>query len=87
MEDLVKRVNLGPFIVEKLKSIGIENLDQLKSIGSESVFLKLYTIDPDSCINRLFSLEGAIQGIRWHNLSPERKMELRDFFNQLKKSG
>ena len=86
MENLREQPNLGPFIVERLKEIGIVNIDQLKAVGSENTFIKLNTVDPDSCINRLYSLEGAIQGVRWHYLPMERKEELRDFFNRLKKS-
>ena len=29
----------------------------------------------------LYALEGAIQGIRWHDLSKEKKDNLRDFYN------
>jgi DNA transformation protein and related proteins len=32
----------------------------------------------------LFALEGAIQGIRWHNLDKNRKTELTEFYNRLK---
>jgi hypothetical protein len=32
----------------------------------------------------LYALEGAIQGIRWHNLPKARKEELLHFFNQTK---
>ena len=38
-------------------------------------------IDDRACLNRLMALEGAIQNIRWHNLSEEDKDNLRDFYN------
>ncbi|WP_404813547.1 TfoX/Sxy family DNA transformation protein [Clostridium bowmanii] len=31
-------------------------------------------------MNRLYALEGAIQGIRWYNLSKEIKNELKKFY-------
>ena len=46
---------------------------------------KIKTIDNDACINMLFALEGAIQGIRWHGLDKKRKAELTEFFNRLTK--
>ncbi|WP_372481128.1 TfoX/Sxy family DNA transformation protein [Clostridium tagluense] len=33
---------------------------------------------------RLYALEGAVQGIRWHNLSGEIKDELKEFYNIFK---
>ena len=41
--------------------------------------------DSGVCINMLFALEGAIQGIRWHDLDKTRKRELNDFFRILNK--
>ncbi|MDR1301443.1 MAG: TfoX/Sxy family protein [Treponema sp.] len=40
--------------------------------------------DSSACYNRLCAIEGAIQGIRWHNLSDEIKNELKQFYNQWK---
>ncbi|WP_309245476.1 TfoX/Sxy family DNA transformation protein [Clostridium estertheticum] len=37
-----------------------------------------------ACINKLYALEGSIQGIRWHNLSKEVKNELNEFYNTFK---
>lgn len=72
--------NLGKTLVDKLLLIGIENAEQLKATGAESVFIKLKALDNDACINMLYAIEGAIQGIRWHNLNELRKAELREFF-------
>jgi DNA transformation protein len=33
---------------------------------------------------RLCSLEGALQGLRWHHLSPEIKAELKAFYQKYK---
>ncbi|MBI2279874.1 MAG: TfoX/Sxy family DNA transformation protein [Bacteroidetes bacterium] len=55
-------------------------------MGSENAIVKISTIENSgACINMLYALEGAIQGIRWHNLSKDRKKELNDFYRILKK--
>jgi len=55
-------------------------------MGCENAIIKLATLeDSGVCINMLFALEGAIQGIRWHGLSHERKQELKEFYNFLTK--
>lgn len=33
----------------------------------------------------LYAIEGAIQGIRWHNLEKSRKEELKEFFGMVNK--
>lgn len=77
--------NIGKTLADKLILIGIENAYDLRSVGSENVFIKLQTIDKDACINMLYAIEGAIQGIRWHSLDRSKKEELKEFFNQTKK--
>ena len=86
MSDLTKLPNLGKVVVEQLKQVGIESAEELKSIGSENAFIRIKTIDPTACISKLCALEGAIQGIRWHYLSPERKKELKEFLNTVEKA-
>ena len=61
----------------------ISTPDDLINIGSENAMIKIKTIDKEACINMLYALEGAIQGIRWHNLDEGRKIELKDFYNRL----
>lgn len=85
MSDLEKLPNIGKVLAEKLSEIGINNEKQLKETGSENTFIQLSAYDNESCLNMLYAIEGAIQGIRWHNLSKEKKEELKLFFNQVKK--
>ena len=81
MSNLINQPNLGKEIVKQLNMIGIETFEQLTELGSEKTFVKLKALDESSCINKLYALEGAIQGIRWHQLTKERKSELLAFFN------
>jgi DNA transformation protein len=77
---LTQMPNIGKVVAEKLCQVGITTPEELRAIGSEQAFIRLQTIDETACLCMLQGLEGAIQGIRWHNLSKERKEELREFF-------
>ncbi|HAF27905.1 MAG TPA: competence protein TfoX [Bacteroidales bacterium] len=85
MSDLTKLPNIGKVVAEQLKKVGIESAEELKQIGSENAFIRLKTIDPGACISMLCALEGAVQGIRWHQLRPERKQELLEFLKMVEK--
>ena len=78
--------NIGEVLAEKLEKIGVNSPDDLKRIGSENAIIKISTLeDSGACINMLYAIEGAIQGIRWHSLNRERKQELKEFYNMLKR--
>lgn len=85
MTDLESAPNIGKVLKEKLLEAGISSLEELKSTGSEQAFLRIRTLhdSEDGCINMLYALEGAIQGIRWHGLPKERKAELKEFLKLL----
>ncbi|GAA0085308.1 TfoX/Sxy family protein [Clostridium sp. CTA-7] len=84
MDKLSDLPNIGEKLEEQLNETGIETIDQLKESGSKEAWLNIKAIDSSACINRLYALEGAIQGIRWHNLSTEVKKELKEFYNSVK---
>jgi DNA transformation protein and related proteins len=73
--------NIGKVVAEKLIQVGITTPEELSSIGTEQAFIRLQTIDETACLSMLQALEGAVQGIRWHNLPKERKEELKEFFH------
>ncbi|MDL2262478.1 TfoX/Sxy family protein [Bacteroidales bacterium OttesenSCG-928-I21] len=83
--DLTSLPNIGKVLSDKLKVVGIDSVEKLQSVGSENTFIRLKTIDNDVCINTLCALEGAIQGIRWHNLDKYKKEELKIFFEMTKR--
>ena len=84
MSNLALQINIGKTLADKLKTAEIYDMEELKAIGAENAFIRLHTIDKSACINMLYALEGAIQGIRWHNLSIERKQALQIFYKQLR---
>lgn len=80
MNSLVTLPNIGNTLAQKLNEIGITNFEQLKAIGSKQALIKISVLENSgACLNMLFALEGAIQGIRWHGLSKETKQELKEF--------
>lgn len=70
--------------LSKLPNIGKSVEQQLLQIGSKQAWLNIKAIDPSACYNRLCALEGAIQGIRWHNLDENIKLELKEFYSASK---
>ena len=86
MKELSDLPNIGKTLAEKLNIIGILNEQDLKEIGSENAIIKIATIENNGvCINMLYALEGAIQQIRWHNLSNKTKQELKEFYKMINK--
>lgn len=84
MGELSKLPNIGRVLENQLKEIGINTVDELIDLGSQETWLKIREIDESACLNRLMALEGAIQNIRWHDLSSEDKDNLRDFYHSVK---
>lgn len=81
MGELSKLPNIGKVVEKQLNDVGINTVDELINIGSKEAWLKIKEVDESACLNRLMALEGAIQNIRWHNLSEEDKKNLKDFYN------
>ncbi len=86
MKALTDLPNIGKTLADKLNTIGIETEQDLINIGSENALIKIATItNSGACINMLYALEGAIQGIRWHGLDNNRKQELKEFYRMMNK--
>ena len=79
MNNLSDLPNIGKTLQEKLIKVGINNPEDLINTGSENALLQIRAIDESACFNMLCALEGAIRGIRWHELAKERKEELKQF--------
>ncbi len=77
MKSLSELPNLGTVLAESLEKAGIKNYDDLVNLGSIKVYIKLKEIEPDSCYNRLYAIEGAIQNTRWHNIPKEERENLK----------
>lgn len=85
MEKLTDLPNIGPHLAKYLEQVGVKTPEELRKSNVESLFIQIRAIDPSACICKLMAIDGAIKGIRWHNLTPERKEELKHFIKMLGK--
>ena len=86
MKTIEELPNIGKTLAEKLKFIDVTNKLELVELGSENAIIKIATLENNgACLNMLYALEGAIQGIRWHGLAEDRKQELKEFFRVIEK--
>lgn len=82
MGELRKLPNIAEKLEAQLSEVGISTFDELKQTGSREAWLRIAARDPSACYMRLCSLEGAIRGVRWHNLDDETKKTLKDFYQK-----
>lgn len=84
MNKLTDLPNIKKTLSDKLHSVGIKTEQDLKNIGSENAIIRISALkESGACINMLYALEGAIQGIRWHSLDKTRKLELKEFYKRV----
>ena len=83
--ELTKLPNIGPELSRMLNRVDIRDSEELKELGAEMAILRMKAQGLDVCFHKLTALEGAVQGIRKSQLTPERKAELRTFFDELPK--
>lgn len=83
--DLSDQINIGKDTEKKLIQVGINSFENLVSIGAEDAFLRVRVIDSGACLSFLYGLEGAIEGIKWNKISPQRKKELQEFIKMINK--
>ena len=69
---------------EQWNQVGITTLEELKETGSRQAWLRILAIDSSACIHRLYSLEGAIRGIKKSQLPQDVKDDLKEFYNHVK---
>ena len=81
MGELSKLPNIGKELERQLNEVGIMTADELKELGAQQAWLKIRAVDPSACLHRLTALEGAVEGIKKTELSPDKKAELKDFFS------
>jgi len=81
--ELTKLPNIGPELARQLNEVDIRDSEELKELGAEMACLRMKAGGLDVCFHKLTALEGAVQGIRKTQLTPERRAELRAFFDGL----
>ena len=82
LEDLP---NIGSNLAALLTESGIDSAEELMEAGAIGAFMRIRAVEGDACFSKLCALEGAVEGIRWHHLSKDKKLELRHFFEMINK--
>lgn len=81
--ELTDLPNIGPVLAENLRQIGVDDPEGLKRLGAEGAWLAIRgRVDSGACLHQLQALAGAVEGVAKKDLSPERKGELKTFFEQ-----
>ena len=77
--------NIGTVLAENLRRVGITPAEELRAAGACEAWLRIRTqVDPGACFHQLTALAGAEMGLPKKELPPERKAELRAFFDRAK---
>lgn len=85
MAGLMSMMNIGKEMEKKLVSVGIDSSEKLMETGAKEAFIRLKQKYPNVCLVHLYTLEGAIQNMEFHCLSENKKRELKEFSDFLKK--
>ena len=78
-------MNIGKEMERKLISIGVDSAEKLIELGAKQAFVELKQESPNVCLVRLYTLETAIQNTEFNSLSEEKKKELKEFSDFLKR--
>lgn len=85
MAGLTSMMNIGREMEKKLTSVGIESPGELMEAGAKNAFLRLKQKYPNVCLVHLYALEGAIHSVPYNSLPEDRRKELKEFSDFLKK--
>ena len=85
MGELRSLPNIADKLEKQLLDVGISTIEELNQVGSREAWLRILARDPSACLMRLSSLEGAIQGVRWHYLDDDTKKSLKEFYTSNKR--
>ena len=72
--------NIGNVLAGLLREAGILTPEDLYEAGALQAFIRIKAIASDACFSKLCAVEGAVEGIRWHKLTPAKRTELKQFF-------
>ena len=85
MAELASMMNIGKEMAKKLDSVGIGSAEELVCSGAEQAFLKLKERYPNVCLVHLYALEGEVRNVEFNGLPEDRKKELKEFSDFLKR--
>lgn len=76
--ELTDLPNVGAVLARRLREAGIETPAELKAAGSVGAAMRIRSETPGDapCASMLYAMEGAIRGIRWHDIPKDERSEL-----------
>ncbi|MCP8899235.1 TfoX/Sxy family protein [Gilvimarinus xylanilyticus] len=74
--ELLQLKNLGMASVNILRAIGINNYQDLKTIGAVGAYQRIKERDINVSKVMLYALQGALMDVHWNDLPPDMKAEL-----------
>lgn len=83
MGDLSGLPNIGKVLEKNLNDIGVYTQEQLVEMGSKDAFIRIKLMDDGACLHMLYGIQGAIEGIRYTQLSESTRQDLKRFFKSL----
>lgn len=82
MDDLSALPNIGVTLAGELEMAGIKSYDELVDVGSVEATLRVARGAGEPCYNKLYALEGAIRGVRWHSIPKEERARLKERYDR-----
>ena len=83
--ELTELPNIGPVLADNLRRAGITTPEKLRAVGACEAWKRIREqLDSGACLHQLTALAGAEAGIPKTDLPPERKAELKAFFDRAK---
>jgi DNA transformation protein len=82
VDDLSELPNIGATLSSELEKAGIASYDELVDVGSVEATLRVARGEAEPCYNKLYALEGAIRGVRWHSIPKEERARLKEQYDR-----
>lgn len=88
-ETLTDLSNVGATCAARLRAAGITTPAELAELGSVGAALRIRAVEGDEgpCRSLLSGLEGAIRGIRWHDIPKAERRGLWDEYQRRIREG
>ncbi len=84
MSELSSLPNVGRVLESNLNAIGIHTAEQLIQMGSKEAFIRIrLSVDEGACLHMLYGIQGAIENVRYTQLSESTKCDLKEFYNEV----
>ncbi len=81
--EVTKMLNIGKELQKKLNTVGIQDAEELASLGAKEAYRRMKVPYPEVCLVHLYALQGAIDTIPYDKLPEATKADLKAFSDSL----